>query len=140
MRILFVDDERRRVRLYVQELEKNGHEVVFEDNPDAALKTLQDVSEHFDLLVLDVSLPPSETFKFADTRGGMQTGLPLYDNIRRLRPDLKIVALTNVSSSEVQNRFAQEDPRLCRLYIKPDTLPFRFAEKVREFLSDQQEG
>ncbi|MBC8031915.1 MAG: response regulator [Pyrinomonadaceae bacterium] len=135
MRIMFVDDERRRMRLYVEELQDNGHEVLFEDNVDSALAVIEDPTRHFDLLVLDISMPPGETFEFEDTRGGARTGLALYDKIRGLRPDLKIVALTSVAERRVVEQLTRENPRLCLFLRKPENLPFLFAQKVETFLS-----
>ncbi|MFY9622582.1 MAG: response regulator [Pyrinomonadaceae bacterium] len=132
---MFIDDERRRMKLYVEELESNGHEVLFRDNVDSALETLNDLAEHFDLIVLDISMPPGKAFAFEDTIGGSRTGLALYATIRSLQPDLPIVALTNVADRRVADRLQGEDARLCRLVRKPETLPFQFAELVEEFSS-----
>jgi CheY-like chemotaxis protein len=121
---------------YVEELKDNKYEVHFEDNVGSAVATIEDPAQQFDLLVLDISMPPGDAFKSADTRGGMRTGLPLYDKIRRLRPDLKIVVLTNVIERGVKERFALEDRRLCRFVSKPDALPFKFAELVGKFLKE----
>ena len=127
------------MRVYVQELEDNGHEVLFEDNVDSALAILEDLGNHFDLLVLDISMPPGETFEFENTRGGARTGLALYDKIRSFRPDLKIVALTNVAEPRVVERLTGEDPRRCQFLRKPETLPFQFAERVATFLSESKD-
>lgn len=135
MRIMFIDDERRRQQLYVEELELAGHEVVFQENVDPALEMLKDSSNKFDLVVLDISMPPGTSFEFEDTLGGSQTGLPFYDSIRRLRPDQKIVALTNVLDARVSGHLGREDQRLCRLVRKPDMSPFQFAQFVDEFVA-----
>lgn len=134
MRIMFIDDERRRMQLYVEELEDSGHEVVFEDDVDSALKSLGDPIERFDLIVLDISMARGTSFAFEDTLGGSRTGLAVYDKIRSVRPAIKVVAFTNVADRRVAERFQSEDRRFCRFVRKPETLPFQFAELVGKFL------
>jgi CheY-like chemotaxis protein len=138
MRIMFIDDERRRQHLYVEELEENGHEVDFQESVDPALAILCNPANHFDLVVLDISMPPGDSFAFEDTLGGSQTGLPFYDRIRKERPGQKVVALTNVLDARVSEHLGREDPKLCKLVRKPDTLPFQFAQMVEEFVSGIQ--
>ena len=135
MRIMFVDDERRRMQLYVEELVDRGHDVLFQDNVDSALATIRDPAERFDLVVLDISMPPGTEYKFEDTVGGTRTGLALYDTIRSVRPELKILALTNVSDPRVAEHFRRADDHLCRLVRKPEFLPIQFADLVGEFVS-----
>src|SRR5882762_3523780 len=114
MRIMFIDDERRRMRVYIEELQDAKHEVLLQDNVDEALEILRKATECFDLIVLDVSMPSGKEYKFEDTNGGSRTGLVLYDTIRHLQPDLKIIVFTNVSDRGVAERFRKEDARLCR--------------------------
>lgn len=136
MRIMFIDDDERRMQIYVAELVDNGHEVIFRDDIDLALATLRDPAEHFDLVVLDISMPPGTEYNYEDTIGGSRAGIPLYDTIRSERPGLKIVAFTNVSDPRLAEHFAKEDQRLCLFLRKPDNLPIQFAKKIENFLSE----
>lgn len=136
MRILFVDDEFRRMRMYVEELTETGHEVVFKDNVDDALKTLRDESESFDLVIVDISMSPGSEYRFEDTDGGSRTGIALYDTIRHERPGLKVMVFTNVSDRRLAERFAKESARVCRFARKPDILPFQLVEQVQAFVSE----
>ena len=138
MKILFVDDESRRMRVYVEELQDAGNQVFFEDNVDSALAILRDNTQHFDIVVIDISMSTGAAYKFEDTDGGTRTGIALYDTIRRLRPDQKIMVFTNVSDRRVGERFDSEDTRLCRFARKPDKLPFQFAELVTEFMGGSE--
>lgn len=140
MNILFIDDERRRMEPYVIELQLNGHEVVFHDEVDRALYTIQDNTVHFDLVVLDISMPPGESFAHEETREGFRSGLVLYERLRNVRPNLKVIFLTNVSDRRVAERFAMEDPTLCRFVRKPDILPFAFSRLVEEFFQSRTQG
>jgi CheY-like chemotaxis protein len=132
MKLLFIDDDRRRMAKYVAELEDNEYEVIFEDKVDSALSTLRSQPD-LDLVVLDISIPPGDEYRREDTVGGTRTGLALYDTIRTERPGLRIVALTNVADQRVAEYFAR-DP-LCQLVRKPDALPRQFVEFVGRFLT-----
>lgn len=136
MRIMFIDDDPRRMGLYVEELVEGGYEVVFHAEVDAALAALENPTEKVDLVVLDISMPPGAAFKFEDTLGGSRTGLPLYDKIRSFRPDVKVVAFTNVPDRRLAEHFSKEDIRLCRFVRKLDTLPSQFKELVDSFMSE----
>lgn|ERR1051325_1210550 len=134
MKVLFIDDDRRRMSKYVRELEDNGYEVIFEDNVNDALTTLRSQKD-LDLVILDISMPPGTEYKFEDTVGGTRTGLAVYDTIRSERPELRIVALTNVSDSRVTDHFGRDSRGLGQLVRKPDVLPRQFAEFVGRFLT-----
>ncbi len=140
MKILFIDDETRRMQPYVRELEDNNHEVVFQDDADRALFIIQDDTIHLDLAVLDISMPPGKSVAFEDTREGFRTGLFLYERLRSVRPYLKVIFLTNVSDRRVAERFAMEDPTLCRFVRKPEALPSEFSRMVEEFLQSGTQG
>jgi len=134
MKILFIDDDRRRMKHYVDELVRSGNDVIFEDNVDGALATFRSQND-FDLVVLDISMDPGREYRFEDTGGGTRTGLPLYDTIRTERPELKIVVLTNVPTLRLASHFERDSDGLWRLVHKPDVLPRQFASFVGEFLT-----
>lgn len=141
MRIMLIDDERRRQKILVEELEDAHHEVVFKDNVDSALKILRHPSERFDVVVLDISMPSGGEYRFEDTDGGSRTGLVLYDTIRSELPNQKIVVFTNVSDQSVAERFGNEDAHLCRFVKKIDILPLHFVELIEEFVFlESEEG
>jgi DNA-binding response OmpR family regulator len=79
-RILLVDDEQHIVDVVVYILEENALEVVAALDGDAALA--QFTATDPDLVILDLNLP------------GM-SGLDLFREMRRLRPDLPVVMLTS---------------------------------------------
>lgn len=136
MKIMFIDDESRRMGVVVEELRDAGHEVNFQDNVDSALETLREHAGHFDLVILDISMPSGKEYRFEDTDGGSRTGMALYDTIRDAWHDLKIVVFTNVLDLRVREHF--KDAHLCRLVRKPDVLPFQFVELVEKFAGENK--
>ena len=138
MRILFVDDEVRRMATVVDELRLEGHEVVFQAHVDPALALINDPGEQFDVVVIDVSMPPGRAFQTDDTDGGARTGFHLYDVLRQMRPKIKVIVLTNVADRGVEEHFKNETQSLCRVVRKPSVLPFQFVEEIRKFVAEQR--
>jgi CheY-like chemotaxis protein len=140
MRIMFIDDESRRMKMYVDELEESGHTVSFQSSVDSALATLREEGGRLDLVVIDVSISPGMEYKYEDTDGGTRTGIALYATIRRDWPDLKVMVFTNVPDSRLAEKFSNEDSRVCLFARKPDILPFQLVEMVEEFVSAGRDG
>jgi CheY-like chemotaxis protein len=124
----------------IEELQGEGHEVVFEANVDEALALLTDRTQMFDLVVLDISIPPGRSFQSGHTDGGSRTGLLFYEELRHLRPTLKVVVFTNVADRQVAEYFAAKDQTFCRFIRKPEVLPFQFVTKIEDFFKDQSKN
>ena len=134
MKILFIDDEKRRMEPVVEELELlQKHKVIFEYEVDSAVKLIEDTTKEFDVFIIDVSMPPGREFRGEDTYGGARTGVHLYDLIRKTRPNAKVVILTNVADRGLAERFGKEDPSLCRFIRKASILPFELVEEIEKF-------
>lgn len=108
-RILFVDDEIYPVgtessgdymAYYLQSLKLAGFEVDAVDGPDKALCMLGTAAQ-YDLVLLDIMMPPETSLSQDDSRFGMRTGLLLVDRIADVRPTLPIVVLTNSNDRDV---------------------------------------
>lgn len=128
--ILFVDDEERRVGVYVEELTISGFEVVHIQSPDEAWDYIDAHYGMLDLAILDLMMPHGPRFKHLDTDDGLRTGVRLYERIRQLSPDLPVVFLSNVFEEEARLR---RDPASYYL-MKRDYLPHEFASEVREIM------
>ena len=131
--ILMIDDEERAMDSYVQELKLSGYDVSFQKSVDGAMEFFLENQEQIDLLILDIMMPPGFTFKGANTKDGLRTGVLVYERIRPEAPDLLIVILTNVSDERLSERFQKE--RNCRYLRKEDYLPFELAQEVDQFLN-----
>lgn len=130
--ILFIDDEKRVMSSHVLELILEGYDVVFETNVDEALDFFQKNLDDIELLVLDIMMPPGETFKNADVEGGLRTGIRLYRIIREHAPNLQVFVFTNVSADDAAEYFRKE-PK-CWFGQKVDYLPYEFVEEVKRFV------
>lgn len=94
--ILFVDDEKRRMKSYVEELENSGYEVEFESDVDSALKNFKNNKDKIDLVILDIMMPAGDSFNNTQTENGLKTGICLYQEIRKQKEIIPIIILTNI--------------------------------------------
>lgn len=130
--ILFVDDEKREMDSYVQELELSRYEVSFQTDVDVALNVFDEEFNRIDLLILDIMMPPGSSFDNSETEMGVRTGVRFYERIRERTTDLPVVILTNVSDEGVRERFCGESK--CWFLRKEDYLPFQLAEEVEKIV------
>lgn len=129
-RLLLIDDDIYAMRLYVKALQKNSFDVVSVDSVEAALKAV--ASATFDVIVLDVMMPPGEKLDQLSTQGGFQTGIQLIAPIKKLNPGAKLVALTNALDPDAESWFNTFG---AAYYQKQATLPHLFAEKMNQLAS-----
>ncbi len=130
MNILFVDDEERRMRLYVEELLDRGHVVAFASGVDSALTIIEDAKIGIDLVIMDISMPAETRFASKETDGGARTGIAFYERLRTIRSSVPVIVFTNLIDRAALEYFAAEDRGLCHLVRKPESLPFEFAEMI----------
>ncbi len=83
-RILIVDDEPQIVSLQSQVLEHLGYEVVSCTVSKVALKKFQEADGGFDLVITDMGMPE-------------MTGLELFEEIKKLQPQSKVLLCTGYS-------------------------------------------
>jgi YesN/AraC family two-component response regulator len=87
-RILVVDDEEIIRFTLRQLLEKGGHEVFEAVNGRAALRAFEEL--HVDLVITDIIMPEKE-------------GIETISELRRRRPDLKIIAVSGGGRTRTMN-------------------------------------
>lgn len=88
LRVLVVDDEPLIRWSIAETLERIGHTVVEAEDADAAVRTLTEMPEPPDVVLLDYRLPDSND-------------LALLATIRRLAPGAAVVMMTAYGTSEV---------------------------------------
>ncbi len=142
--ILFVDDEKRGIESYKEELDLQLKESLHTErtewagNVDDALLLFEERAAEISLLVLDIMMPPGKSFGMDETQQGRRTGERFYERVRQRAPDLPVMILTNVRDPRVIERFRAEDENKCRFFRKKRVLPFEFAEEVLNFLARRQ--
>ena len=133
--ILFVDDEPRYSRPYLDKLCQQ-YEVTYTGIIDDVMRLLREAGPgEVELLILDIMMPPSESFSDADTRDGLDTGIELFNRVREKHPRLPVIVLTNVTEETVARRFESEPN--CWFLRKRDCLPHELNQKVKEILTGE---
>jgi CheY-like chemotaxis protein len=129
--ILFVDDEPGKVKSHMEALHFSGYEVKCVRDVDAALQALS--LERIDLVVLDIMMPYGAAFSGEATTMGTRTGVLLYEHIRQRAPNLPIIVYTNVTDSQVADRFGHESR--CWFRRKDHCLARDLTKLVTEIMS-----
>jgi CheY-like chemotaxis protein len=135
--IIFIDDEKRRMSSYAEELEFSlDREVHFETDVDAALDFLNTQDPRaIELVILDVMMSPGKYFQNENTESGLKTGLLLYKKIRSQNKKVPIVIFTNASDAaltkdDVTLAKTIETDQKCLLLRKEDFLPDEFSKEL----------
>ena len=131
--ILFVDDERRPIMPYMEELERSGYEVHLETSADDALNFVRSNAGRIDLIVLDIMMPYGKGFTADETEEGRRTGVHLFRRLRQENGKVPVIVFTNVSARPVEEAFAGKPA--CRFLRKIDYFPFELREEVVTMLN-----
>lgn len=139
-KILFIDDEPEFVRPQLNGLLDAGYDVHLAPGPTAALTSLREAK--FDLIILDLIMPPLETPQVEDTQDihTFETGVILHERIREDLElvDIPILFLTVIRDPEIRTRINHRE-RDCGQEPSYVTKPIRTADlvtKVQEILGD----
>ena len=134
--ILFVDDEPRGAKHYTVEFDEAHLDYVHKTNVDEAWEFFQEKGDQTKLLILDIMMPSGKLLENEDTDSGFSTGILFYEMIRKSKPDLPVIILTNVNEDDVIERF--KDAANCSLYQKIDMPPHELVEEIKSILADGQ--
>jgi len=94
-------DEEEDLSTYLPKLlREKGLEVIGLSSITQALERF--AKEPFDAVLLDIMMPPAEDMDAEQLDYGRETGVEVARRMRRLRPDVPIVALTVVRDPEIQ--------------------------------------
>src|SRR5215216_5530600 len=127
MRVLFIDDERRRIDSYIEELQLNSCTVDYAHDNSTALELIRN-SESYDVIVQDMSRPP-DLVDVDASEHGRKTGLLFYDSYLRLEcPTTPVIFLSNnpIASTAVGNIGSA----FCTYMSKSEVLPSELSEII----------
>jgi len=118
--VLIVDDEQIVLDVLRRILSKFGYDTVAADSGELALERFS--REAFDLVLMDVLMPDMKGFRIGR-------------EMRRIRPDQKIVMMTGICKNTVEAQANLEDIDVDNVLLKP----FSF-EKVKSVLKEVLDG
>lgn len=126
-RILLIDDELGWCKMLKYELQENGLEVMYETNPDNALKVISSFRPN--AVLLDVIF------------GQKNKGIPVFNLIKKSYPDLAVIMLTSTAVDE--NFMLKDYPGCSFAYAKSqlnsgnDIVYTQFAEQIRRAIKNK---
>lgn len=131
--ILILDDDKRHMHSYIAELDLSHFNYSFQPDVDSAVRFFSENQESIDLVILDVAMPPGDSFTLEEIEGGLRTGELFYKWVRGKAPTLPIMVLTNTSDKMLSGLFERGK---CWIYRKTDVLPFELVEKIEAILAE----
>ena len=105
-RILLVDDDPYQLGLLTRYLGSGKWQLTSASSPKKALALVENAQ--FDLVIMDVMMDDEGAFPSLDTHSGWETGIPLALAIRKLQPEIKLIAYTASAAVEIQDWFTQD--------------------------------
>jgi DNA-binding response OmpR family regulator len=135
--ILFVDDERRHIDSYTDDLTRSGYDVVYRPGVDNAVHYFDANSAEIRLVILDLMMSPGKTFENVDTDDGLRTGVHFYYRVREKVPELPVIILTNVNEDDVRAIF--EGDENCWYFEKEHYLPYEITQEVKRIYPPKQQ-
>jgi CheY-like chemotaxis protein len=118
---------------YAEALRERGYELTETNNIDRAVEIL--ASGSFDLILLDIMMPPGKTLAGADTASGMRTGVVFADGLVQSHPDTPIIILTMVANPSAFNALLRKR-NVKRILQKSDFPPSLVADEVHDVIGD----
>lgn len=118
---------------YAEALRDMTYEVTVVNTIDRALEAL--ATQQFDLILLDLMMPPGKALADADTAAGMRTGVVFADRLAHSHPDTPVVILTMVANPSAFQSLRGK-PNVKKILQKTDHPPNWVAEEVREILGE----
>jgi len=94
-RILLVEDEETVLYATQKLLEESGYEIIHALNAEAALEVFKEHGGNFDLLFTDTILPD-------------RNGLQLIDDVRAIKPELRVLLSSGYTGERIQREALQE--------------------------------
>lgn len=137
-RILLVDDEccptletpeAGYMWYYRQALQDAGFEVVEVTGPDDGLRRLEEEQARFRLVLVDIMMPPGDTYKHERHRNGVETGVLFVQTLARKFPELPIIVLTQLANPDVHEKIRRAG-NVREVVFKLDCTPFQLVDRI----------
>ncbi len=128
-RVLFVEDEEELVRDLPPVLESKGFEVTATTDVAEALRIFAE--SDFDVVLMDIAMPPASSMNEKNVAYGRETGVGLAQQMQAMRPNIPIVALTVIRDPQIVSRMRKAGIRY--ILHKPQELQ-RIVETLQKAL------
>ena len=133
-RIVLIDDEPGQMDYYCRALRLHHYEVELLDSTDKATSGIESWgSRPPDAVVLDLMLPPGNSFTAQETHNGVTTGLCLLRVIRERFSALPVIILSSYEEKVKEMKNEEKDPAL-KVVSKYEAPPFEIVRLLGEMI------
>jgi len=129
--IVLIDDEKLVMKYYIRAMEERGYTVKQLYDPDSAFEYLQ-TKPKLIAAILDIMMKSGDIYKGKETDAGLKTGVLLYEDVRKMFPDLPIIVLTNVTNNGTLDSFPKHDK--LKILKKLEYPPFDLVDEVDKMI------
>jgi CheY-like chemotaxis protein len=135
-KILFIDDDFKRVDSHAEMMRVAGYEVNLQESAEGALEGFRTRKEDHDVVILDMMMPRGE-FTQEETRHGRVTGLVLLEKLREISKDIPVIVLTVVRDPRVMEKareFGADE------YLLKPVFPSALIKAIERVIADRMGG
>lgn len=122
-KVLFLEDEKslaNTLPAVLRDIEDSLDVISFTDIDEALTRLKKEV---FDAVLLDISMPPTNTMDSEEIEHGWLTGIAVTRDIKAIRQDIPIIALTGRSDPVLQEKMRQAGiDRIINKPSEPDNI------------------
>jgi hypothetical protein len=138
LRVLFIDDNQRLIKNYVEQVERAGFSTRRFRGVDQALHFLRTEHNAAEVIVWDMMMAPGIEFQGQDTDSGLSTGKYLYLEMRKLQPGAHYLLFTGRRDVPFDNFRSPEN----RSYVrsKEELNPQGMVELLKVLVSGNRPG
>jgi CheY-like chemotaxis protein len=132
-KILFLENEEDLIENLPPVRKLKGLEIIPFDSIPEALDQL--AQEHFDAVLLDVMMPPSEDMDAEKLDYGRMTGVEVARRIKSINQEIPIIAFTVLTDSEILDNIRKAG--VVKIIHKPSE-PDQIAETIWQVLKSRK--
>lgn len=134
--ILIIENQGFDMSIYVSPLKENYTvDVAFDIEHAKGLIDGENINK-YDLIILDVMMPPLKLFTLEETENGLLTGIKFFENY--IEPHLKqrlcsIIILTSAKGeiyNKIKEYFKMKRPKILDVISKSETSPFELKSYI----------
>ncbi|MCP4633314.1 MAG: response regulator [candidate division Zixibacteria bacterium] len=132
-KILFIDDDMKKLQFFVEFLKLEGYEVDYVESDIEATEYIKSSKDFIDLVILDVIMP-SKHYTREQTGAYRRTGIIYYTKITDMIPNVPILVMTVIDDDEELEK--QVLKMGAQAYLKKGKIsPTALSEKIKNILS-----
>jgi CheY-like chemotaxis protein len=128
--IVFIDDDRRYIQDYIEELRSFGYDALQQYNVDEALDFVVKKQTEIKLVVLDMMIPSGERLKDKDKDHGRRTGELFLVELEKVigKIPFPCIFFTHVNIDHLNSKFN------CQKLQKEEYTPYELAKEINELM------